>query len=583
MRKQETEKQTRRSPPALTSSMSEVENEDLFITDEELDIALGYGSSSDDIADGEDKNDDTNIQSPERILNVGERDGEYSSIGVVDDTTEDDRHSYVPTERSGDFFTSALEKLLRKDTSFRTLEICNSMDWDFDRWRDKRTGELNSEAFFQAICHLLFLAEQCPHVEQLELSNIPLEHPLLAQSVANLISSREGNINNNAKYNINKYKHSTSQQKASNVQRSSWSRIAVDECSVILPLRVIEAMQGTPVKSLHFTNNHLAPACVAAIGDILCMNKILSELRVTEHFTTSGMLIFAKGLASNENLVRLDLLGSTFFEDDRTHPSRTISSLAFGLERNQGLRTISLSHCKLQDHQLSMIVKSIQSHRSLSWLDLSNNYCGLQTCSELVTLLTDPNTDVDNNDGDNDDDDDNSSHEKCSLKGLSLNSCNIGDLEIIRLGAALLSNSTLEHIHLGENNITDDGIRHFSRILKRLTTLKSLWVLENSFGDVGGHALLEAVQNNVELEQLLVDRHISYFESIQFYVMLNRGGRRLLSCHNNVPLALWSLLFERCTKLQKTCRRVISADVVYYLLLQGPALMANPNVIQKRI
>jgi hypothetical protein len=72
---------------------------------------------------------------------------------------------------------------------------------------------------------------------------------------------------------------------------------------------------------------------------------------------------------------------------------------------------------------------------------------------------------------------------------------------------------------------------------------------------------------------------ISTLMGLQKQIAYNRcltvGGRKLLKAIN-VPLSLWSLVFERAVKMLRwgsfaDGRKKAQADVIYYLL-QGPAL-----------
>jgi hypothetical protein len=82
---------------------------------------------------------------------------------------------------------------------------------------------------------------------------------------------------------------------------------------------------------------------------------------------------------------------------------------------------------------------------------------------------------------------------------------------------------------------------------------------------------------NVDLDQLVVDRHLRLYDEIQYFASLNRGGRRLLAMPNT-PLAVWPLVLERCQRnvhhFQE--KRVGRADVIYYLL-HGPVIFNNPR------
>jgi Ran GTPase-activating protein (RanGAP) involved in mRNA processing and transport len=234
------------------------------------------------------------------------------------------------------------------------------------------------------------------------------------------------------------------------------------------------------------------------------------------------------------------------------------------LEANQGIRTLSLRQCELHDDELATLVDAVRRHPSLAWLDLSENSIGPDTCEALVSLLVE---DIDGIAGTT------TSH----LAGLTLIGCGIQDAEVTRLASALCSTNTmLKQLNLNENSISDTGIQDFAESLKQMPSLKTLRVLENSFAEDGAKALLDAVTVNFEMnmDELILDRHLACFDDIQYQILLNRCGRKLFKSHC-APLGLWPLVMERCQGIRHHCRRAGPADVLYHLL-QGPALLNNP-------
>ena len=480
------------------------------ITDEELDIALGWLPPA-----GEEE--------------VHENKEEASSH--YDDATMDQEEEY-------DFFATTAKRLKSKDPSLQTLEIFNPMDWDFDRWRDEY-GRLDILAWFQSIAELLSLAQTSSYVERIELCHMMIHH--IEGALMELLACDD----------------------------RSWE-IRVDECTGISP-QFLCSLASTNLKSLHLTNNHLSPCCIEALGHLLMSSKSLMRLRITETMIPSSLCVFAQGLKENTKLVHLDFLGSTFHDIIARGPHSTIQAISAGLKANRGICTLSFSHCGLQDFQLESLVHALQCHPSLTWLDLSNNFCGAKTCDALVSLMSSA---------------DRNSTSKTTqitdapvvshLTGLSLIACGIQDDEAMRLGSVLNCNSTLKHLHLSENNISDEGMESFADSLKNtICSLKTLWMMENEFGDAGAMLLFEAIKTNVELEQLLLDRHLSCFDDIQYQILLNRGGRKFLTA--NAPLALWPLVFERAQTVRHYCRRAGPHDILYHLV-RGPALLENPSL-----
>jgi hypothetical protein len=141
---------------------------------------------------------------------------------------------------------------------------------------------------------------------------------------------------------------------------------------------------------------------------------------------------------------------------------------------------------------------------------------------------------------------------------------------LLALCMALVDNdATLRYLDLRSNWISNVGIVSLSECLIRMRGIRNLQLTCNPPFD-GTDELLEAIKLNVELETLGLDHHLMNYGEIQFYMTLNKGGRRLLkdSAHH-VPLELWPLVFERCQ--QQRAGPKWRHDVVFHLL-QGPVL-----------
>lgn len=491
-------------------------NNEITISDEELDLALGINLSnhSTDSRDSLALRLDAVCAEAERLLS----DLPLKTIETDADQDEEDEHY--------DFFTSTLRRLRSRDSSLKTLTLYNIMEWDLDRFRNV-DGNVEEFGLAGAIADLLAAAESSPNIQRLDFSTIRLDNPLLMISIIDLLHSDD----------------------------RIWDRISFDECEGITPGLLLKALQGSSVKSLHLTHNQLQHATMVSLGKILASNACLREFRLTDFILPSGMMSVAEGLLGNSTLCTLDLTGSIWSDKQST-----ASALAMGLRGNQGLRTLNISRCDLHDSQLEVLCGALSSHASLLWLDLANNSFGTKAITALTSLLIQ-----------NGSDDESKSKQSSRLAGLTMTSCGVTDDDAARLATALRHNTTLEHLHLSENCIQDRGIQLFAAELRNFKTLKTLDLFQNEF-NAGAKYLLEALQTNVELNHLLMDRHIKCYDEIQYQMSLNRGGRRFLAA-SAAPLALWPLVLERCQKIVFFYRekRVGREDILFYLL-HGPVL-----------
>jgi hypothetical protein len=321
------------------------------------------------------------------------------------------------------------------------------------------------------------------------------------------------------------------------------------------------------------------------------------------------------------SLQRLDLKNSSFSS------TTALLELAVGLRcnnNNTSLESLSLSGCHLEDEQIALFLEELmhgqgpgQGRCSLNELDLSVNYFQSQateaiskllvtsSCSSLKHLnLSSPDVW-----------DDRSylrpllrtalSHPNCCLEVLDLSSNFLKDSHWEWLLEALTvqqqdnnSNnncSTLRQLILRDNAITERGMVRLAEELPRLsirlasldfTTSNKNSNSSNCCCTAQGLLALEAgLASNTTLTTLEMDCTSTL---VLYYLELNRGGRRakLLSNHQNFPMALWPLVLARSsssrnrqatmTNSNNKGNNIIiyshTADVLFDLL-HGPVLL----------
>lgn len=320
------------------------------------------------------------------------------------------------------------------------------------------------------------------------------------------------------------------------------------------------------------------------LGEGLRTTRSLLQLNVVSVvWTRSGTESFAQGLTSTRTLKELDLNSSTF-EDDFV-----LEILSQGLEQNTTLSCVRLDRCNLRDRQLATLVNSLVGHRLLEELFLGGNVCGQEGMRAIADLLEQnrlrtlgmshclPDEDLPLNillDA---------FPLTSSMKTLHLASNNLQDEDMEPLAAALRE-SAITTLDLKQNRITDQGMITLASNLS--PRLEKLWLLGNPIGPIGAEALLELLRtSHFELSDVRIPTYFGFLRNaamqelqsqFQYYGRLNRGGRRLITCNSKtVPLALWSLVLGRVSRLEwgrDDEKLVGQADVIYFLL-HGPVLL----------
>lgn len=327
--------------------------------------------------------------------------------------------------------------------------------------------------------------------------------------------------------------------------------------------------------------------------------------------TASVTTALQEGLSNNKNnsLKSLTLSGLDF----STHSA--VKSLVEALSRNNTLESINLRQSSLDDQSIAQLLRSVESHSSLSSLDLSRNYLGarrrsnadsssaLDAVAELLrsndskleslnlshqyqehTITTSPL----------------SQHEiqqhniafGTAMEALSTNqslrsidlSCNPGCLSdpssVKALADCLSANTSLEHANLSGCGMTSESIAYLANECFPVcgTSLKSLVLFGSSSNDdnvdcyrASASALEKGLSSNATLEDL---GDLPIGSSVQQILNQNKGGRRVFQ--QQVPIAAWSHLLARATNLEynnDNSSNNNATSVVFSLLRQGSILM----------
>ena len=166
------------------------------------------------------------------------------------------------------------------------------------------------------------------------------------------------------------------------------------------------------------------------------------------------------------------------------------------------------------------------------------------------------------------------------LRYLSLSGHRLMEADMMGLAKSLEVNSTIEELALTNCHLSDSAIQAFAKSIPQLKRLKYLWLHDNPFDQNGAHALLESLKQNWQLEQLIIPRGRGSAmddlqRKIEFQLVLNRAGRRLLRA-SNVPLSLWPQVLVRADKARRdhyfAATKGTHVDAIFHLL-QGPVLL----------
>ena len=325
------------------------------------------------------------------------------------------------------------------------------------------------------------------------------------------------------------------------------------------------------LKSLKLDGDSIDRTSFLALATGLAFTVSLQELILprmiwTEEYTVA----LTRGLQMNSSIQKLDLRKGSF-------AANAIDHLARSLRNDRNLRSLILTECHLDDGSVSKLVEALANHPSLEELNLESNFCrenGLRAVAKMIESQKKLTTLLLGQQGLAERSLNLSILESPlgrskAMKSLSLSYNTLTEDDMASLANALKQNSTIRRLHLRSCSISDSVIQILAAALPEMKGLKFLDLFGNPFGEDGAKAILAGLKGNIHLNGVrLPIKYYKNTDDIEYYLALNRGGRRLLS-EINVPVSLWPLVLERSNRFVEQHHR---ADV-HFQLLQGPVLL----------
>lgn len=312
-----------------------------------------------------------------------------------------------------------------------------------------------------------------------------------------------------------------------------WMAHAIATPSSALEVLKIKDVQWSPRGSLQLING-------------------LRQNRHIKHLDFSSTLwypcthmAFHQFLQTNDNIVEIKL-------NSLVDPSLISGALEACLS-NATIKKISLARNHLDVSAMSSLTKLLKSNSSLEQIDLSCCVANDPSCWEdaLVGLSS-----------------------NASLKLISLERCQLGDVGAAAIGKVLSLNQVLESIDLCHNCIGMDGTSALVEGLKNNRILRRLFLHGNKNENQAGVLLRDMLRDakNSTLRVVFLPES-SLQEELQYYGALNYAGRKHVG-DPNTPHSLWPKILERALDVR--------LDVAFFLLRQKPDLVLRTFTGRKR-
>ena len=211
----------------------------------------------------------------------------------------------------------------------------------------------------------------------------------------------------------------------------------------------------------------------AVVASALCHIGTLVELDLSNNNMTKIVADeLALAIENNKSLQELNISGNKLTTDGIIKISQSISSIS-------NLRILDISNNQITERAADAIAHAISSNNGLEQLYLSSN----KMCAGVLMIAT-------------------ALMNLSSLKILALNDNEISTVAASKIASAIMSNSSLEDLRLRNNNLMTSGIITIAKSLSYISTLKILDIHKNWITEEATDALSLAILSNTKIEQL---------------------------------------------------------------------------------
>jgi Ran GTPase-activating protein (RanGAP) involved in mRNA processing and transport len=270
----------------------------------------------------------------------------------------------------------------------------------------------------------------------------------------------------------------------------------------------------TPLEELYLCYNVIGNDGLKEIAKGL--DSIQNSLRILtvddNGLDDIGVDALSKTLSSSHiSLMELSLSSTVYHHDDEGR-----KALAEALKWNTSLQVLCLSFSNLGNQGIKLLSDALRTNYSLTQLDLKAVQMNCHGAIALANALVHESS---RNNSNNNSNRVNNNNKATVLTKLDISHNQIGDDAMKIFARVLITNTSLQNLHLGSNIIGDEGIQALSNGLKYNSSLWTLNLSENErmTGDCFGF-LADALYNNGTLKELNLSRTSLSWETIQTLV-----------------------------------------------------------------
>ena len=226
------------------------------------------------------------------------------------------------------------------------------------------------------------------------------------------------------------------------------------------------------LKSASLSNNNLKDDGVIKLTQSLYEhNKLKCINLLSNNITDKAAEALASVISSNPGLEEL-YLGYNQLQSG-------VIKIATALENISSLKVLSLNNNNISDEAANALAAAIKSNNSLEKLWLNGNHLG----SSIVVVV-------------------NALKGFSMLKELGLNDNKNRSEELALALASVIEHNKLTEMLLGDNNLNDHGVIKIAQSLCKSSTLKCINLQSNNITEKAAEALASVISSNTRLEEL---------------------------------------------------------------------------------
>uniref|UniRef100_A0A8C6J2S6 NACHT domain-containing protein n=1 Tax=Melopsittacus undulatus TaxID=13146 RepID=A0A8C6J2S6_MELUD len=252
--------------------------------------------------------------------------------------------------------------------------------------------------------------------------------------------------------------------------------------------------------NLRLDNNQFKDNVMELLGSMLSVKDChIQKLSLAEnHISNKGAKALARSLLVNRSLTALDL------RNNFIGPTGARALFLALL-----LSPCSLQHNTIKEEGATFLAEALLTNHRLMTLQLQKNAIGAHGARRIAEALK----------------------QNCSLKELILSSNSVGDDGSVALAEALKVNHSLQSLDLQSNSISSAGVTALTAALCSNKGLINLNLRENSISKEGGPAIAHALRTNSTLRKLDLAANLLYDEGGKAIALAMKENQALKSLH----------------------------------------------------